>query len=71
MSQRNVVPIEEALRRRATGNGQAPSRRRSVALSRSRVAADAALFNAASVLEASLGDPGLVHSRAYPRKRLG
>jgi len=71
MNEGNVVPIEQALSRRADGAGRPVSRRRSAALSRSRIAADAALFNAASVLEAALGEPRLVTSRSYPRKRLG
>lgn len=71
MSEHNVVSIDEALLRRANSAGRPVSRRRSTALSRSRIAADAALFNAASVLEATLGEPALVSSRSYPRKRLG
>lgn len=71
MNQGNVVPFQQALARRADGAGRPVSRRRSAALSRSRIAADAALFNAASVLEVAIGEPRHVTSRSYPRKRLG
>lgn len=71
MDEHNVVPIEEALARRGGTPLRMVSRRRALATSRSRIAADAAVFNAASILEAARGDAAQVASRVYPRKRLG